>query len=248
MNIRNIILIFLTLSILSCDRRQDIPKELNYSFEYLNKSWSSKEIEIFKRMPENDSILSNYDFGIVLQLRNDLFRPNEKSDLIVKFFRDLGINYNGYMSEIILRTYHRHLNNVELDFDDLVNNIVERHKIAAEKHEKDCNKQKREIAKNTYNKFNISDSIQIKMPVNNGSVFGYYCPKDWDFKSSVDLAIEGIITEKFTRDSIEYFDHINYNFKLKILTLNNDQIKYFYEEIKIGNQIDLSLEDSFIIE
>ena len=243
MNIRTVIIIILILAVFSCRKQPEIPKELSYSFEYLDNNWDPEAIEVFKNITEKDETASIYHFGIGMHLRNRLLNNNVRSDSIVKFFNRLGIDHFDHMSGIILATYHRHLNGIELDLDGLVNEII-----TSEKPLKECEKQVRKRAKNIYTQFNVLDSILIKMPVDNGSVFGYYCPRDWNFRSNIDLSIEGIITEKFIIDSIPFYDHLIYNFKVKILKLNNERIEYFMEEIKIGDRIDLTLEDSFKIE
>jgi hypothetical protein len=86
MNIRYLLILLLTFSSLSCNGQEKIPKELKFSFEYLNKNWDAKEIETFKNISENDSTTPrNYHFGIGMHLRNNLLRHNEQSENLTKF-------------------------------------------------------------------------------------------------------------------------------------------------------------------
>ncbi|GAA0728501.1 hypothetical protein GCM10009430_37730 [Aquimarina litoralis] len=238
------------LTLLSCQNKRNIPSELIYSFEYLNDNWNKEEINKFKNISENDTTPRNYHFGIGMHIRNNLLRHNEKSDSIVKFFNDLKIEHYDYMSSIILTSYNRYLNNTDIKLMDQVNGILESLKPTV-----DCQNRQREKAEKLYSKLSINDSIQVQMPVSEmtkNSVISYDCPNvDWNFDSDKHLLINGVVTQKYIRkdsssDSPQKI-YRDYHLKLRILEMNNPEIKYFMNKIAKGDEIDFSLEYSFNI-
>ena len=76
----------------------------------------------------NKPATKDYHFGVGLHLRNNLLRQHEKSEMVVKYFNDLGIENYDYMSGIILHSYHRYLNNQENDIQEKVDEILENEK------------------------------------------------------------------------------------------------------------------------
>ena len=94
-----------------------------YSFEYINANWDKKEIEKFKNISENDTTPRNYHFGIGMHLRNNLLRHNAKSNLIVEFFNNMGIENYDYMDGIILTSYHRYINRTDIKLKEQINVI-----------------------------------------------------------------------------------------------------------------------------
>ncbi|ULC60481.1 hypothetical protein MBM09_05700 [Flaviramulus sp. BrNp1-15] len=233
---RKLILILTIFSLLSCNRKEEIPKELEYSFEYLNEVWSPEDIEVFKNIKKNDTTPNNLHFGIGLHLRNNLLRHHSKSDTIVAYFNSLGITHYDYMSGLILYSYHQHLNNENIDIQDKVNEII-----ISEKPYVECVKEQKIIGLEKYNKFEVNDTINVKMPVSkNNSVVYYGCPNlDWEFRKSFDLSIDGVITDKFyEKDSLGAY------FKVKILTKNHPKTEIFMNEVNVGDKFEVSLIDS----
>ena len=241
----------LILTFSSCQKKRNIPSELIYSFEYLNDNWNKEEINKFRNISENDTTPRNYHFGIGMHIRNNLLRHNKKSDSIVKFFNDLKIEHYDYMSGIILTSYHRYLNKTDIKLMEQVNGIIESLKPTV-----DCQNRKRLKAEKLYSRLSINDSIQVQMPISEmtrNSVVSYDCPNiDWEFDSDKHLLIDGIITKKYIKkDSFSdspLKTYRYYHLKLRILKMNNPEIKYFMNEIAKGDEIDFSLEYSFNIE
>ncbi|WP_299715423.1 DUF6794 domain-containing protein [uncultured Tenacibaculum sp.] len=247
---KKLVVLFLFI-LFSCDKQEEIPKVLNYSFNYLNNNWDKKEIERFKNINENDPAPRNYHFRIGMLIRNNLLRHNAKSDSIVLFFNDLGINHYDYMSGIILTSYHRYLNKSDIRLKEQVNKILDLLKTTI-----DCENKRKEKAEKLYSKFHVNDNIQVEMPVdiisNENSVISYDCPSEnWEFRNQIDLKINGLITKKYTElDS--FSDNLKsvykrYHFKIKILKMNNPETNYFMEKIKVGDEIEFSLDCSFKI-
>ena len=243
MTIRYLSILFLTLSLFSCNAQEDIPKELKFSFEYLNKNWDSKEIEIFKNITEKDTTTPrNYHFGIGMYLRNNLLRHNKKSEEITKFFNSLGIHHFDDMSSIILTSYHRYLNGENIELQSQVDKYLEYWKPII-----DCEKNQKIKAVEIYNKFKIGDTLNIKMPVSeNNSVIDYPCDNgnlEWKFDKSKDLFITGIIIDKYNINS-----ESNVFFKVKIITKNHSETEIMMEKVNIGDEFDFNLSTAWKIE
>lgn len=240
---KNILILFLAFFLSSCDGQENIPKELKLSFDYLDKNWDSKEIEIFKNISEKDTTKPrNYHFGIGMYLRNNLLRHNKKSEKITKFFDSLGIHHYDDMSSIILTSYHRYLNNEDIQLQSQVDKYVEYWKPII-----DCEKKQEIKAVEIYNKYKVGDTLKIKMPVSeNNSVVDYPCGNgtlEWKFDESKDLFIKGIITEKYNINSKS-----NVFFKLKIISKNHLETEIMMNKVNVGDEFDFSLSTAWKIE
>ncbi|WP_298507179.1 DUF6794 domain-containing protein [uncultured Maribacter sp.] len=209
---------------------------MNYSFEYLNEIWTAEDIETFKNIKENDTTPNNLHFGIGLHLRNNLLRHHSKSDSIVAYFNSLGITHYDYMSGLILYSYHQHLNGEKVYIQDKVNEIIE-----SEKPYVECAKEQKIIGYEKYKKYQINDTINIKMPVSEyNSVFDRNCPNlDWDFRKSFDLSVNGIVTNKYYSN-----DSLFANLKVKILTKNHPKTEIMMQEVNVGDEFEVPLIDS----
>lgn len=240
---KNILLLFLIFSLFSCDGQKKVPVELRLSFEYLNKNWDSKEIEIFKNISEKDTTTPrNYHFGIGMYLRNNLLRHNEKSEKITKFFDSLGIHHYDDMSSIILTSYHRYLNNEDIQLQSQVDKYVEYWKPII-----DCEKKQEIKAIEIYTKYKVGDTLKIKMPVSeNNSVVDYPCGNgtlEWEFDESKDLFVKGVIIKKYNINSKS-----NVFFKVKVISKNHLETEIMMEKVNIGDEFDFSLSTAWKIE
>ncbi len=234
--LRALILILIILCLLSCNRKEEIPRELNYSFEYLNEVWSEEDIEAFKNIKENDTTPNNLHFGIGLHLRNNLLRHHSKSDSIVSYFNSLGITHYDYMSGLILYSYHQYLNDEKVYIQDKVDEIIK-----GEKPYIECAKEQKIIGLAKYNKYQINDTINVKMPLpESHSVVDYGCPNlDWEPLAKKHLSIDGIVTDKhFMGDSTDLF------FKVRVLTKNYPRAKILYNEVNVGDEFEVRLYDT----
>ncbi len=233
---KKIIIVTIIFSFLCCSSHEEVPKELSYSFEYLNEVWDPEDIEFFKNIKENDTTPNDLHFGIGLHLRNNLLRHHAKSDSIVAYFNSLGITHYDYMSGLILYSYHQYLNGEKVYIQDRVNEIIE-----SEKPYKECMKKQIIIGLEKYNRFKINDTINVKMPVSEyNSVVDFSCPNlDWDFNQSKDLSIDGIITEKYFKvDSTEPV------IKVKVLDKNHPLTEIMMEEVDVGDEFEVWLQET----
>ncbi|MFN3755141.1 DUF6794 domain-containing protein [Flavobacterium sp.] len=91
-----------------------IPKDLEDSFKQINTFWPDSTRTKLKQLSE-DEFSGRVHLGFGMWLRNNwqLWAGSRLS----KFFNDKGIFHPDDMSGIILQSYHRHLNNKEIDLD-----------------------------------------------------------------------------------------------------------------------------------
>ncbi|WP_168800719.1 DUF6794 domain-containing protein [Psychroserpens sp. NJDZ02] len=243
MNIRFLLIIILSFSSHFCNGQEDIPKELKFSFEYLDENWDSKEIEIFKNITEIDSTTPrNYHHGIGRYLRNNLLRHHEQSENLTNFFHSIEIHHYDDMSSIILTSYHRYLNKQDIELQVQVDKKVEYWKPISE-----CNKNQKLKAVELYRKYKVGDTLSIKMPVNeNNSVIDYPCSNgnlEWEFDELIDLSITGIITDKYFINS-----ETNVFFTFKILSKNHLDTRIMMEEVNVGDKFKVGLSTAWKIE
>lgn len=231
-----IILVF--LSLYSCSGQRNIPKELKFSFDYLNQNWDSKEIANYKNNENSDSTTSLHHFGIGMYLRNNLLRNNPQSDSISEFFYSIGIYDYDDMSSIILSSYHRYLNDQDIDLESQVRKYQEYWKPIQE-----CYENLEIKAFETYHKYEGGDTITIQIPVVDNVPLDYGCPNiEWNFDKSKDLEIIGIISDKYynTEERYVYFDVI-------VISENYFDIDILMKDYKIGEVLRIDLETAWII-
>jgi hypothetical protein len=94
-----------------------IPKNLNESFEQLNKLLRKKDIASIKSVESEDG-LAKYHIGLGRWIRNNwgLWSGSRLS----KYFNKLGIHHPDDMSSIILESYWRNLNGKPLHLEEQV--------------------------------------------------------------------------------------------------------------------------------
>ncbi|MEM6686826.1 MAG: DUF6794 domain-containing protein [Bacteroidota bacterium] len=98
-SVKIVMLLLLFSLLLSCEAQEEIPKELQFSFEYLTENLNATEIEKFK---SDSTYVGTYHFSLGLYLRNNLLRHHKKSDELLNFFNAQGIRHLDDMSSIIL--------------------------------------------------------------------------------------------------------------------------------------------------
>lgn len=96
------------------------PKTLDEALLQLDKWFSDSTKQNIKSMAENDFIARSH-FGLGMGIRNDwgLWKGHE----LAKYFNGIGITHPDDMSGIILRSYHRKLNGLELRVKEQVDEI-----------------------------------------------------------------------------------------------------------------------------
>jgi len=94
-----------------------IPQDLNDCFSQLNKILHKTAIQKFKDSPENE-VIGAYHFGLGLWLRNNwgLWSASRLSE----YFNKMEIWHPDDMSGLIILSYHRFLNNKDIEFDNQI--------------------------------------------------------------------------------------------------------------------------------
>jgi hypothetical protein len=118
-----LLLILISTSIcaqIDCEKypNQYVPIDLDDALNYLDCIWSESDKDGFKNKLENDAV-SELHFGTGMGIRNSWGLWKGDSG-IAKYFRDLGINHPDDMSGIILTSFHRHLNKIDIKLDEQI--------------------------------------------------------------------------------------------------------------------------------
>ncbi len=192
----------------------------------IEKSWTKEQLKSFAEKPDSIAINDAY-FGYGLYFRNTELRNSNDSTLI-KYFYSLGVYNEDYMSGIVLGCLHSKLNNKPINLEKRISKLRDI-----------ISKQENLDKKNTiralkyYNKFNIGDTVIVRMPISrNNNATQYSNPEDskWVHNDSLDLLIKGIIKSK-VKDSIDM------SFKLKVLSMNRENVKVLMRSVKVGDII-----------
>lgn len=91
-----------------------IPKDLFDTFNQINSIWPDSTKVKMKTLTE-EKFLGNHHFGLGLWMRNNwgLWGGSRLS----RYFNEKGIFHPDDMSGIILTSYHRHMNNLEIELE-----------------------------------------------------------------------------------------------------------------------------------
>lgn len=229
MNIRFLLFLIIVFSI-GC---QNSNTPLYKAMEKIEASWTEEQQKEFVNKPDSIA-LNDVHFGYGLNFRNQYLR-NPKDSALVKYFNSLGIYHEDYMSGIVFTSLHRKLNNKAIDLESQLKLIY----FAMNEINKLETKNTQRALKN-YNKYFIGDTIVVRMPVNKyGHAVRHSYPDDnnrWAHNDSLDFLIKGTIIEK-----TEILDTLDILFKLKVISMNNDKVNVFMEDIHINDTIEVDL-------
>ena len=142
------------LSQINCDKYPEnyIPKDLDDALTYLDCIWSKADKDIFKEKPETEAVLELH-FGTGMSIRNAWgLWGSEK--YIANYFRTLGIFHPDDMSAIILTSFHRYLNDIDLNLDEQIKFYLDYwEKLQTAELERRINK---------FNEFSINDTVYFQ--------------------------------------------------------------------------------------
>jgi len=143
-----------------CDEYSDkyVPTDLNDAVNFLICVWSDTSKVAFKTEPENDAV-SELHFGTGLYMRNNWGLWEGKNSLF-RFFKTKGIFHPDDMSSIILTSFHRTLNGVDIKLDQQVSEYKEYWRAVQIE-----NSNQKEIDRQEYQKFIIGDSVSINFRI-----------------------------------------------------------------------------------
>lgn len=101
-----------------------IPLNLNECFERLNEIMESAEdAEWFKNTSEEEAV-TNSHFGLGGWIRNN-WKLWQKNEVLHQYFKNLGLWHADDMSSVILTSYHRFVNNKEINLNEQIKHYME---------------------------------------------------------------------------------------------------------------------------
>lgn len=118
-------LIFLLISTsifaqIDCKKYPDkyVPIDLCDALNYLDCKWNESDKSGFKNKPEKDAVIELH-FGTGMGIRNSWGLWKGDSG-IAKYFKNLGIFHPDDMSGIILTSFHRYLNKIDIKLNEQI--------------------------------------------------------------------------------------------------------------------------------
>lgn len=124
LNLYNLPKLIFILFLISCSE-DNIPPELNQSFNFIEEHWTKEQQDAFKNNSEERALLMEYKVGMGLYLRNNWIRNNEHSSKITAYFFTNDVHHLEDMSAIILVSYHRYLNHQPLEIEKQFSDAVD---------------------------------------------------------------------------------------------------------------------------
>ena len=211
-----------------------IPIDLYDAVEYLNCQWSEEEKQEFARVSEDD--LVRFHFSIGMWIRNNWIRERKGEELndLAKFFFSYEIFSPDGMSGFILTSFHRKLNNKDIDFEGQVEYYHNYPKLMQEFEEKET---KRVLE--AFDKYMIGDSITIYMEVdtirlNARAGIGLVSYK-WIYNPENDLELKGKIIQKEIIG-----DSVNIRMLIQVIDMNKT-IEVLGESLNVGDTTEMFL-------
>ena len=161
-----------------------------------------------------------------------------RSDSLYQYFKKLGLQSPDDISNVILTSFHRKLNNRPIELQKQVAIYVGYQKTIEE-----CEKKTRQLAASNYLKYKIGDAIKIYLDVDttggNRNATTTVCPNAaWAFNPQKDLLIDGMVVGKYT-----YGSDSNRFVKVKITKMNFTNVPVLMQNVKVGEVTDFSLQN-----
>lgn len=91
-------------------------KRLDMVFYYLDSIWTDEQKEVLKAKKESDLI--EYHMTVNLWIRNKWLRGDNRDTLLIRYMVNMGFGNPDAISSAILKSYHRRLNNKEIDLEE----------------------------------------------------------------------------------------------------------------------------------
>jgi hypothetical protein len=220
--------IFLFIFFINCGFAGKKPQSIDEAILYFEKKWNDKQKETFRNLSEKKAVEeSDLTHGILIRSK----WLTDKDTALVNEFLRMGIDERHDMSNIILTSLHRKLNNIPIDVEEQVAYIKEYWKPIRK-----CEAAADKIAEENFKKFNIGDSITIYMDVD--AKFGtknailHKCPDtEWSFDYKNDLLIKGIVLDKYSNAAKK-----NVSLKVKIASLSSDNTTVLFKKLKPSDE------------
>ncbi|MGV6862527.1 MAG: DUF6794 domain-containing protein [Putridiphycobacter sp.] len=228
--------ILVILFLISCSSKPDIPNELKMSFDYIEENWTAENIESFTRTDERSATIDQH-FGMGMFLRNNWIRNNKESITIQQFFSEKGISHPDDISAIILKSYHRYLNDKELKLQEQID-YYKRYWSEIDK----CDQNQEELAKKYIENFDLGDSLTVKLPmgINENDATNYACFEDWEEFDTTSILIKGVLVEKSTDTNLDEAE-----FKIDILSKSALDVSIHGQPIYLCDTLRVHLKSSW---
>lgn len=218
------------LFLFSCVNKDEIFFD---TLEVLESRMTDAERDLFANGRAEEA--STIYFKHKLEFENQFLNGNKDKDLIL-YFKRLGVYNIDDISKITFTSLHRKLNAEPIELEEQINSFKHIQSL-----ENDCEEKLMKQALELCNKFNVGDSVCVKMPVRNYSdtklAVNILCPNsDWTFDKEKDLILEGVITEK-----IQFKDDACMFFKVKVYRMNDFEILVLGQRVISGAVIPFAL-------
>jgi len=209
---------------------------LDEAFTSLQKQLKKRHIKRFKNTEENLAT-ANAHMGIGLYIRNFWIRNKSKQELI-DFFDSLKIRHPDDISDIILTSFHRKLNNKPIHLEE---QVYQRHAYWDSIHV--CKKNREEIVVVNYTHYKEGDTITIKQPISiddtskklRASI--YACPYDYILEENK----EGYAIFKCLI-KYKYEGRFGFHFVVEVIEVSPLGIYFMLKDTYPKREIDIELE------
>jgi hypothetical protein len=223
-----------------------VPKDLHDAIMYLDCKWNVDIKKEFKSKDESEAV-SEMHMGVGRSIRNSWGLWEKKRNSLVRYFNKLGIFHPDDMSSIIFTSFHRKLNNREIDINSQVKEYKDywvRAKLSQESLESIWDK---EIRKD-FNSFEIGDTVKIeyKKSVQGKNVWIYRIQNYPDLNEIPDCFVTGVVKGK-QRKSQKKGNYILKIFILDICGYNEAIISGLDEKFRVGELYKFFSLDSYKI-
>jgi hypothetical protein len=216
-----------------------VPNDLNSAIEYLNCVWDEdSKAELINK--DEDEVMAELHFGTGLSIRNGWGLWAGENEL-VKYFNSLGIHNPDDMSGIILTSFYRQLNDMEIRLDEQVAHYVEYWKQMEIRQELMLNE-----LDSIYNTFEIGDRLNVYFDWANSEENRIYGPSDKRDRLNASKEIdptEYCIVSVEVYDKRKNRDKMEFILRTRVLELcEQENLKYGTDNfITVGYELDINL-------
>jgi len=185
-----------------CKNKYDedyVPKNLKDAITYLDCTWSEEDKTEFKIKPEEDAV-SDLHFGTGRAIRNNWGLWKRRNNWLTLSFNARGITHPDDISSIILTSFHRHLNNKDIQINEQVKYYKEYWKKSSKQY-KDEEKLISQKLRLEYDDYEVGDTVKIAFtmipPYKKGGLKRVNpLHNESNLKNKSTCFVEGLITSK----------------------------------------------------
>jgi len=184
----------LSCSQLDCEKYSDsyVPVDLYDALNYMDCTWSDEDKDKFSKLTEREAVVSAH-FGIGLGIRNSWGFWRRDTE-IANYFDKLDIHHPDDISSIILTSFHRHLNEKDIQLEEQIAYYV--------KYWEESNKKYLEKCKTEIKDFNLNDTIDFTY------AYRFSSKEQEENVRNGNCLAKGVVLDK---------DTINFRLKIKLI-------------------------------